>query len=139
MTVRFLTVLFLPVLARAAQAQPPQYSERVNLLYYLDTKGEKHPVRTPADWQVRVGHIRASMELVMGPLPTTTTEPLAVEVKSETPLRHYTRRHISFVAEKGDRIPAYLLIPHHREGKLPAMVCLPQTVRWGKDEPAGLT
>ena len=39
-------------------------------------------------------------------------------------------------AEKGDRVPAYLLIPHQREGKLPAMVCLPQTIASGKDEPA---
>jgi dienelactone hydrolase len=122
----------------ALQAQPPRYTERTDLLYYLNAKGEKHPIRAPADWQVRVGHIRASMELVMGPLLPKSTDPLAVEVKSETTLRHYTRRHISFVAEKGDRIPAYLLIPHRREGKLPAMVCLPQTVRSGKDEPAGL-
>src|SRR6266511_3711373 len=70
------------LLVSTLHAQPPQYTERANLLYYLDGKGEKHPIRTPADWQVRAGHIRASMELVMGPLRPKSTEPLAVEVKS---------------------------------------------------------
>ena len=129
-----LLVHLLPFLASAV---PPWYDDRANLLFYLD-RGERRPVRTPRDWEIRAGHVRANMELVMGELPAKSTEPLAVEVKNESKLRHYTRRHIWFTAEKGDRVPAYLLIPHQREGKLPAMVCLPQTVRIGKDEPAGL-
>src|SRR5437763_12806776 len=114
-----LAVFVLPLLCVAVQAAPPLYEERANLLYYLNEKGEKQPVRTLEDWQIRLGHIRASMELVMGELPAKSTEPLAVEDKSETKLPKYTRRHLWFTAEKGDRIPAYLLAPHRREGKLP--------------------
>ncbi len=123
----------------AVLAAPPMYSERADLLYYLDDQGGKHPIRTPNDWAVRVSHIRASMELVMGELPARTTLPLDVEVKSETVLPHYTRQHLWFTSEKDDRIPAYLLIPRQRAGKLPAMVCLPQSARAGKDEPVALT
>jgi dienelactone hydrolase len=124
------------LLCAAAHAAPPWYDERANLLYYIDDKGDKQPVRSREDWQIRLGHIRASMELVMGELPPKSTEPLAVEIKSETKLPQYSRQHLWFTAEKGDRVPAYLLTPHRREGKLPAMVCLPQTTRVGKDEPA---
>lgn len=130
--------LGLLLISTCVQADPPWYDDRANLLFYLDDRGEKQPVRSPKDWQVRVGHIRANMELVMGPLPTKSTEPLAIEIKSETKRQHYTRQHLWFTAEKGDRIPAYLLIPNERRGKLPAMICLPQTVKVGKDEPAGL-
>jgi dienelactone hydrolase len=35
-------------------------------------------------------------------------------------------------------VPAYLLIPKDRKGKLPAVLCLHQTVAIGKAEPAGL-
>ncbi len=134
-----IAIPLLLLLTAATWAAPPWYEDRANLLFSLDDHSEKHPIRTPQDWQIRVGHLRASMELVMGELPPKTTEPLNVEIKSETLLPQYTRQHLWFTAEKGDRIPAYLLIPHRRQGKLPAMVCLPQSARSGKDEPAGLT
>jgi acetyl esterase/lipase len=35
-------------------------------------------------------------------------------------------------------VPAWLLIPRQRKGKVPAVLCLHQTVGIGKDEPAGL-
>src|SRR5205814_2847072 len=50
----------------------------------------------------------------------------------------YVRKKLSYAAEKGARVPAWLLIPTGREGKLPAVLCLHQTVPVGKDEPAGL-
>ena len=48
------------------------------------------------------------------------------------------RRRLTFAAETGDRVPAYLLIPRRPTGKRPAMLCLHQTVAIGKGEPAGL-
>src|SRR5262249_48880751 len=48
---------------------------------------------------------------------------------------------ISFASEPGDRVPAWLLVPHASEDsgkKRPAVLCLHQTTPIGKDEPAGL-
>ncbi len=45
---------------------------------------------------------------------------------------------MTYAGEPGDRVPAYLLIPKDLRGQAPAMLCLHQTVRIGKDEPAGL-
>jgi dienelactone hydrolase len=39
----------------------------------------------------------------------------------------YVRRKLTFVADNGDRVPAYLLVPARRDGKLPAVLCLHQT------------
>src|SRR5207253_2715642 len=100
-------LLLLLLFTFRAAAAPPWYDDRANLLFYVDDKGERRPIRTAQDWQVRAGHVRANMELVMGELPAKSAEPLAIEVKSETSLRHYLRRHIWFSAEKGDRVPAY--------------------------------
>src|SRR5207247_661950 len=58
--------LLLPIFA---QGQPPQYPDKAKLLVYRDKDGEEHPVKTPADWQIRRQHILANMQLAMGPLP----------------------------------------------------------------------
>ncbi|MFO0927179.1 MAG: alpha/beta fold hydrolase [Gemmataceae bacterium] len=129
-------VFLLPVLLAAGPPRPP---DRADLLSYRDDRGERRAVRTPADWPKRVAQIHAGMEAVMGPLPPPTDLPLDVRVTGETPLRLYTRRHLTFVTEKGDRLPAYLLIPHGGAGKHPAVVCLPGSSPPGKDVPAGLT
>src|SRR5262249_44002003 len=61
-----------------------------------------------------------------------------VRVTEEVKLPGYVRKKPTFAAGKDDRVPAYLLIPTERQGKLPAVLCLHQTVRIGKGEPAGL-
>src|SRR5262249_60731675 len=48
---------------------------------------------------------------------------------------HRKRR---FAPEKEARVPAYLMMPLERKGKLPAVLVLHQTIKIGKDEPAGL-
>jgi acetyl esterase/lipase len=79
------------------------------------------------------------MQEVMGALPPDTDRvPLDVQVKSETRTDHYLRKKITFAVEKDDRVPAWLLVPHERRGKLPAVLCLHQTTPIGKDSPAGL-
>src|SRR5205823_4094090 len=81
----------------------------------------------------------ANMQEVMGPLPDASRKvPLDVQVSEETPTPHFVRKKLTFAAEKGDRVPAYLLIPRERRGRLPAVLCLHQTTRIGKDEPVGL-
>ena len=82
---------------------------------------------------------RHGMELVMGPLPAIDhARPLEIQVIDETQLEKYTRRKITYLAEPGDRVPAWLLIPRGLKRKAPAMLCLHQTTKIGMDEPAGL-
>lgn len=78
-------------------------------------------------------------ELVAGPLPGTSKQvPLDVQIHEETRLEQYTRKSISFAVEAGDRVPAFLLVPHDLKGRAPAMLCLHQTTAIGKREPAGM-
>lgn len=134
-------------LAKAAHARPTAaptaiaYPDHSRLLVVRDAKGDERPVKTAADWTVRVAHIRSNMQQVMGPLPDTSRwAPLDVEVVSEEKTAKYLRRKVRFTPEVGDRVPAWLLIPNElpATGKARAMLCLHQTTRIGKDEPAGL-
>lgn len=119
----------------------PWYEDRANLLFYQDDQGQSQPVKTAEDWARRVAHIRANMELVMGRLPEKSTLALDMKADGETRLRHYTRQHVSFVVEQGDRLPGWLLVPDgaSAQDKRPAMICLPGSSAPGKDIPAGLT
>jgi len=77
-------------------------------------------------------------EAVMGHFPAPERTLPVVEVLEETTLEGgLIRRRIVFVARDGDRVPAYLFLPATK-GKRPAMLCLHQTTRIGKGEPAGL-
>jgi len=120
------------------QTKPPFYADKINLLSYIDADGNMQRITTAADWQKRRAHILANMQLVMGALPDTSRKvPFDVQVLEEVKLAKVTRQKITFAAEKDDRIPAYLLIPNDLVGKAPAMLCLHQTTRIGKGEPAG--
>lgn len=132
-------------LATTAQAEPlpsaVAYPDHSNLLVVRDAKGAERPVKTPEDWALRVAHIKANMQQVMGPLHDTARwTPLDVEIVSEEKTPKYLRRKVRFTPEVGDRMPAWLLIPNElpASGKAPAMLCLHQTTGIGKDEPAGL-
>jgi hypothetical protein len=133
-----LTVLVLS--SRAVAGAPPVYPDKTNLLVYRDTAGKEHPVRTAADWAKRRAHILAHMQEVMGPLPDASRKvPLDVQVVEEVKTEKYVRRKLTFAVEKGDRLPAYLLVPLERKGRLPAVLCLHPTHReLGKGVPAGL-
>lgn len=126
-----------PAAAPAAIAYP----DHSNLLVVRDTVGAERPVKTAEDWAERVAHIKANMQQVMGPLHDTSRwAPLDVEVISEEKTAKYLRRKVRFTPEIGDRVPAWLLIPNElpASGKAPAMLCLHQTTKIGKDEPASL-
>jgi pimeloyl-ACP methyl ester carboxylesterase len=98
-------------------------------------------VKTPADWEIRRGHILAHLQEVMGPLPEKKQGETSFEVVSSRREPGYRLQKVSIASEPGDRVPAWLLIPDSvaRSRKAaPAMLCLHQTVAIGKDEPAGL-
>jgi fermentation-respiration switch protein FrsA (DUF1100 family) len=127
-----------------AGADPPRapgYPDHTKLLVVRDSKGAETPVKTPADWDVRRAHILAHLQEVMGPLPGGERRvPLDVRILETNEEPNYVRTKLSYASEPGDRVPAWLLVPRTKRGpeKLPAMLCLHQTVAIGKDEPVGL-
>ena len=133
--------MFAAVCASADEPAPIAYPDHSRLLVVRDASGSERPVTSKDDWAVRVRHIRANMQLVMGPLPGNERRvPLDVETISEERTDKYLRRKLKFTPEPGDRVPAWLLIPHGLSDnqKAPAMLCLHQTNNVGKNEPAGL-
>jgi dienelactone hydrolase len=119
--------------------KPPFYADKANLLAYLEADGKSVPVQSAADWHKRRDHILANMQLVMGPLPSDANKaPLDLKVEGEETLAKVVRKKVSFAVEKDDRVTAYLLIPRELKGQAPAMLCLHQTTKIGKGEPAAL-
>jgi Prolyl oligopeptidase family len=156
-----LSTLMIPLLVASPDPEPPKppfYADKANLLVYLDGDGKSVPVKSAADWQKRREHILANMQLVMGPLPSDSRKvPLDLKVESEEMLDKVIRKKITFAVEKDDRLTAYLLIPRSEKGdrtrdsrgpvpffgadrkdKVPAVLCLHQTAKAGKGEPAGV-
>ena len=86
--------------------------DRTNLLQYHAAPDRVAKVQSTADWQKRRAEILAGMQAVMGPLPGAEKRvPLEVAVESETDCGAYVRREITYTAEPGARVPAFLLIP----------------------------
>ncbi len=138
-TVTFGLAILVASSLAAQEAKAPFYPDKSRLLVYLDADGREHPVTGAADWRKRRGHILANMQLVMGPLPHAAKKvPLDVQVVETADLGKVVRKKITFAVEKGDRVPAYLLVPKAFPGRVPGMLCLHQTIPIGKAEPAGL-
>ena len=120
-------------------APVPKYGDHQHVMTYKDATGKEHAVETPFDLGLRRRHILSGMQAAMGGLPDSLRRvPLDVEISEETETEKYTRQRISYASEPDDRVPAYLLIPKGLQGKAPAMLCLHQTTKIGKGEPAGL-
>jgi len=137
----FLVVLLLSQAVPLAAQQPSTlfYADKSNVMFYLGPDGARHPVKSTADWQKRREHVLANMQLVMGPLPEATKKvPLDLQVVEQVDLPRATRKKILYRPEKGDRVPAYLFVPKGLKGRVPAMLCLHQTISMGKGEPAGV-
>lgn len=79
----------------------------------------------------------AALERVMGPMPRIAGG-ARWRTDGEWTEKAYRRLHILFESEAGDSVPAWLLIPARPHPKRPAALCLHQTTKIGKDEPAGL-
>ncbi len=117
----------------------PIYEDHSKLLVVKSDAGEPRAVADPFDWGVRRSHILANMERVMGPLPNSSRRvPLDVMVLEEAETDKYIRRKITYAAEPGDRVPAFLLIPKQLDGPAPAMLCLHPTSPLGKAQICGL-
>lgn len=112
-----------------------------NLLVYADDTGAILPVRSIADWQKRRASILQAMQKVMGPLPSNDKRcALDMRVEQEVDCGSYVRRRVSYAAEPGSRVPAYLLIPHKALslGQAAAILALHQTHPAGQKVVVGL-
>ena len=118
-------------MACMAVSASAQRLDRNNLLVYRNAAGEVAPVRTTADWTVRRASIVAGMQEVMGPLPGAAKRcPLDVKIDEEVDCGSYVRRLITYAAEPGGRVPAYLLIPKEAlagKTKVSGILCLHPT------------
>lgn len=133
-------------LARADEpAAAPFYADKFNLLVWRDADGREHPIRTLQEWQHRRAHILANIQAVMGPMQDAARAvPLDVQVVETIEKPGYRLQKITFAVERDDRVPAWLLTPKvaaKSDGATiaprPAVLCLHQTTKLGKDEPAG--
>src|SRR5262245_48136449 len=117
-------------------------AERTNLLIFRAEGGVERPVRSVADWQQRRAAVRSAMQQVMGPLPGPAKRvPLDPHLVEEADLGSYLRRLITYTAEPGSRVPAYLLIPKQvlTSGRTaPAVLALHQTHTAGQKVVVGL-
>jgi dienelactone hydrolase len=123
------------------KAQPPiEYPDHTDVSSYRDRAGKEHPIKTVADWEIRRRHIVENVERVMGPLPGPLRRvPLDVKVVEEKMIGKLIRRKLTYQSDPDDRVPAYLFLPAEKPaGKLPAILCLHQTTKFGIDETAGV-
>lgn len=123
--------------------KPPLNLNHVDLTFYVDQSGQRQPIRTVADWQKRRAQILDNMQVVMGVLPKPDKPvPLQMEVLESRSETGYDRRKIRYHTDSADRwVHAWLLVPRKaatEKRPLPAVLCLHQTTKIGKDEPAGL-
>lgn len=129
------SLLVLCIAARGDEPARPDLPH-ARLMVYRDEAGREQPVKTATDWLKRRQQILAGMQEAMGKLPDRASRvPLDVQLLGE-PQRGegYLRHTLSYVAEPGDRVPAYLYLPQDRAagGRRPAMLALHPTSPLGK-------
>lgn len=102
---------------------------------------ENNPaVKTTTDWEQRKQAILSNMQIVMGPLPQPEIPvSLGMEVLERKQLPFGYRQKIRYHTDHPDQwVHAWLFLPFPENTPAPAVLCLHQTTRLGKDEPAGL-
>ena len=120
----------------AACAPPdPSYREPEDLVVNVTSRDQ---------WARRRETVLYNLQLVMGEYPKHERPPLDVQESETADFPRFTRTKISYISEENDRVPAYLLMPKDRPGltgkagKTAGMLCLHQTTKIGKGEPAGV-
>jgi dienelactone hydrolase len=98
---------------------------RNDLLLYHKADGSTAQATTPAEWKLRREEVLKGMQQVMGPLPGNEKRcDLDVKVEEEADCGSYTRQLITYAAEPGGRVPAYLCIPKTATAEHPAPTAL---------------
>ena len=90
-------------------------------------------------WEDRRRQYAATIEGILGVPSNLKKLPVEARELGSEELAGYTRRHLMIRSEPEDWIPAYLLVPRQFvASRVPAMLCLHQTVAQGKEEPCGI-
>jgi oligo-alginate lyase len=96
-------------------------------------------IATVSGWEERRKQIALIIQQVLGAPSNLKPPALKVRDLGVEDLESYTRRHVMITSEADDWIPAYLLVPKKLAAtRVPAMLCLHQTVAQGKEEPCGI-
>ena len=101
--------------------------------------GTTNQAETLKQWQPRRAEYAEIIQAILGS-PGKLEKP-AVEIRDlgTEQLAGYRRRHLQIRSEAEDWIPAYLLVPDRlAAARVPAMLCLHQTVPQGKEEACGI-
>lgn len=116
------------------------YPDHARLLQWKDTQGNLQPVNTTADWSKRRAHIINNFEAAAGRRSEKSRDPeqITYQTHETVSLGSIVRKKIAIPIDGNDVIHAYLFLPASKV-KLPAMLCLHQTTKSGKGEPAGLS
>lgn len=113
--------------------EPPKAArlDRELLLTYHNSHGQVKTARGVSDWQKRRAEILNGMQEVMGHLPGPTKRvALDMRVHERIDCGTYDRFLITYAAEPGSRVPAYLCVPKDAlagKFKAPAVLCLHPT------------
>ncbi|MFP6598459.1 MAG: alpha/beta fold hydrolase [Candidatus Hydrogenedentota bacterium] len=127
-----MTILMLLILGA------PFYSDKANLMEVRSESGENRAVVNEEDWKIRRGHILENMQAVMGEVVDPAQVDFDVVYEESIRFEKFTRHKITFQVEAGDRLPAYLLIPHDVEEAVPGVLCLHPTNKDGKGMVVGM-
>ncbi|MCL5005703.1 MAG: alpha/beta hydrolase family protein [Acidobacteria bacterium] len=109
-----------------------------SLLLHNGRRESLRSVKSLQQWARYRREILRNMEEVMGPLPRRPHVTLDIRKLEESDLGAVTRTKLTYRSEKGDHVPAYLLIPKSASGRVAAVLCLHQTTPFGAAEPAGI-
>jgi dienelactone hydrolase len=125
----------------ALGATPPSRLPRDRLLLYRNRAGKLREATSRSQWLRRRADIIHGFQAIAGPLPGRDRRcALDLRVDEEVDAGSYLRRAISYQAEPGGRVPAYLLVPKKAlsGAKCPAALCLHQTHAAGRKVVVGL-
>ena len=103
---------------------------REQLLKYRTSGGTTAEATNATEWSMRGNEILLAMQKVMGKLPGNEKRcALDMRIEEEADCGSYVRQLISYAAEPGGRVPAYLCIPKSATAQKPspAVLCLHPT------------
>lgn len=96
-------------------------------------------ISSAASWEERRVEIADTILPILGKPSDIRPMPVEAVVLGEEVLEDHIRRHLRIRSDSEDSIPAYLLLPKTLASpRVPALLCLHQTVAQGKEEPCGI-
>lgn len=136
-----------PAVSAPSSSAPAAGASHQDLTWWRDEEGRILPIRSVTDWERRKADVLAGFEQVAGELPARDpSAALDIEVLDRSETADYVLETISFAAEPGDRVSAFLYLPRPPSGsaadaaadtdgtaaKRPGIVALHPTHRIGK-------